>query len=143
MTTNSITTPEYSPTILSILPLFYVAWSDNILSPSELNLMKQTIETLPALSKDERTLLNQWCSPSNPPNQELMGHWIKLLRKHAKHIDVNEKTALSNLGFEMAKKSSGQSESILWKDEATRLSIQKLEAALGTIKASTYRSIFP
>ena len=43
----SITAQQaYSPGVLSMLPLFYVGWSDSVLSPSEMKMIHQKIPRL-------------------------------------------------------------------------------------------------
>ena len=47
------TTMQFSPGILSMLPLFYVGWSDSVLSPCEMKLIHKKIDNVEFLSKEE------------------------------------------------------------------------------------------
>ena len=40
---------HFSPGVLSLLPLFYVGWSDSVLSPSEVKLIHKKINQLKLL----------------------------------------------------------------------------------------------
>ena len=46
-----------SPGILSMLPMFYVGWSDSILSPSEMTLIHEKIETAGFLNQSDKEYL--------------------------------------------------------------------------------------
>ena len=134
---------KYSPGVLSLLPLYYVGWSDNILSPSEVELAAKKIQELDYLSAADKELLKSWSDPTNPPSPELFAEWVSILKSNANHISNQEKNALSALGIEMAKKSSGESDSVKWEDQQTRQAIVDLEETLGTIPPHTLRTIFP
>lgn len=134
---------NYSPGILSLLPLYYVGWSDEILSPSEVALVTSKIKELDYLSKDDKQQLLKWSDPSNPPSEDQFSEWAHILRINGKKITAPEKNMLVALGIEMAKRSSGESDSINWDDNQTRQSLLELEDALGTVPPNTLRSIFP
>ena len=138
-----MTLPEYSPGVLSLLPLYYVGWSDNVLSPSEVKLVAKKIEALDHLSKSEKELLLSWSDPTQPPSEETIAHWVRLLKNNSQHISAKDKNVLVNLGLEMAKRSSGAIDSVKWNDEKTRHALVELENALGRVPKNSLRTIFP
>ena len=44
----------YTPGILSVLPLFYVGWSDSVLSPTEMRFIHQKLEGMVFLTQTRR-----------------------------------------------------------------------------------------
>lgn len=142
MTNNPSGHLNYSPGVLSLLPLYYVGWSDSVLSPSEVKFITKKIEELPFLDKEDKTLLLQWSDPKNPPSGQLFKHWVALIQKTSKSVDWNEKKSLALLGAEMAKKSASQEDQLLWTSPTTLAALKDIEVALGISDTSNHRSIF-
>lgn len=66
---------DYSIGILQYIPFFYVIWSDDLLSASEIAVVKKTIEQDSALDSDEKNQLSQWLDKENPPIDEEFKQW--------------------------------------------------------------------
>ncbi|UII80865.1 acyl-CoA dehydrogenase [Flagellimonas sp. CMM7] len=66
---------DYSIGILQYIPFFYVIWSDDLLSASEIAVVKKTIEQDSVLNSDEKNLLSQWLDRENPPIDEEFKQW--------------------------------------------------------------------
>jgi len=49
---------EYSPALMSILPMLYAAWSDMVLTPSEVKYLSKKVDTLNFLSEGEQERRN-------------------------------------------------------------------------------------
>ncbi len=77
---------DYSIGILQYIPFFYVIWSDDLLSASEISVVKKTIEQDSALEPDEKEQLSLWLNRDNPPADEELKHW--------KHTITNSKVKL-------------------------------------------------
>ncbi len=120
----------YSPGIISVLPLFYIGWSDSVLSPTELSEIRNIIQKMDFLSTDEKDLLVSWTSPKSPPTEEVFNSWIHQLASHAYEIDLSERNDLVSLGIELAKKTAGSPNLINWDSDKTRNSINNLQRAL-------------
>lgn len=133
---------EYSPGVLSLLPLFYVGWADSLLSPSEVKLIRKKIKTLPFLESTEKATLVEWANPSQPPSRQLFKTWGNILRKAAAEMPLKSRKSLVNLGLEMARRSSNNGEVLHWRTPDTREALEDLEEALGIANLDTYRSIF-
>jgi len=71
----------YSPGILQYIPFFYVIWSDDLVSTSEINVVEKAIKQDTSLSKSESQLLLSWLNTKNPPANEELKNW--------KHIAAN------------------------------------------------------
>lgn len=140
---NSQKSQSYSPGVQSLLPLFYVAWADRVLSPKEVSLLKEKLASLDFLEAPDKALLNSWCNPSRPPSRELFQHWKIVLHNTATGISSEKKQSLVDLGLEMAKQGAKESEEAAWSAEETRTALEELEEALGMVQIRTYESLFP
>ncbi|KAA2218601.1 acyl-CoA dehydrogenase family protein [Maribacter flavus] len=65
----------YTPGILQYIPFFYVVWSDDLVSASEVNVVERAIEKDTSLSDMEKVLLNSWLQVKNPPKNEEFKNW--------------------------------------------------------------------
>lgn len=122
---------KYSPGILSVLPLYYVTWSDSVLSPSEIKLIRNRIKELDFLTFGEKRLLAKWLDPAYPPSPEEFQEWINVIRKHSSELNQKEKLSLSELGLEIARSSIGYKNDEVWKSPNTQAALKELENALG------------
>ncbi len=77
---------DYSPGILQYIPFFYVIWSDDLLSASEISVIQKTIEDDTHLESAEKKQLLKWLDRENPPQDEEFKHW--------KHAISNSKVKL-------------------------------------------------
>ena len=137
--------PDYSPGILSLLPLLYVAWADRTLSPSEVSLLKAQAAKLPHLDASDKRILAEWSRPDRPPGRELFQHWRTLLHRHAGELPEDARKNLTELGVAMARRSAEQrtdGRAPLIRPEAVE-SIRDMESALGDVDEATYQSLFP
>ncbi|HHH49498.1 MAG TPA: acyl-CoA oxidase, partial [Saprospiraceae bacterium] len=142
MATNPSKFPNYSPGVMSLLPLYYVGWADSVLSPSEVKLICKQIEAFPFLDKKDKMLLLEWSDPSHPPSRKLFRHWVNLIRKTAENLPIEKRKSLADLGIEMAKRNAGTIDDITWSAPETKAALQELEKALGVSSLEVYRNIF-
>lgn len=135
---------SYSPGVQSLLPLFYVAWADHVLSPSEIRLLRIRIEGLNFLSKEDKILLQKWSDPRALPDRQLLHHWKIVLRNAAGQLDSDKKQSFADLGFEMAKRTATKDDNkVYWAEPQTRKALHELEKAIGGVSSDTYYTIFP
>lgn len=122
---------DLSSGVLSLLPLFYVGWSDSVLSPSEISLIHDVLCDLEILTEKDKEYLIKWTNPHHPPSPKVFDHWYKTIKKLSKDLPVDRKDDLVKLGLEIAKKGSSGSEINIWNKEETRKAVMKIEEALG------------
>ncbi|MBC2838766.1 acyl-CoA dehydrogenase [Robiginitalea sp. SC105] len=72
-------THSYSRGIYPYLPVFYVIWSDDLLSASEIAVVEKAIDGDPGLSPPERKLLRSWLDRDAPPASEELKYWNQLI----------------------------------------------------------------
>ncbi len=132
---------QFSPGVQSLLPLYYVGWSDSVLSPTEVKLIRKKINELSFLDKADKELLYQWSDPQSPPSPELFKHWVSLIRETSKVSKIKKKKCLAELGIEMAKKSAGQEDQMKWTAPETFQALKEVEEALGLSGIDNYRNL--
>jgi len=94
--------PELSPEVLGFIPLFYVAWSDTVLSPTEISFIHEKLKNYNFLKDSDKEYLLSHTDPSIPPSHEVFRQWGGLLKIAAKQLPDSQKMNLVELGMEMA-----------------------------------------
>lgn len=121
---------EFSPGVLSLLPLFYVGWSDTVLSPSEIKLIHDTLETFDFLSSEDKLYLKKYTDPKNPPSGKIFKSWLRAIKNYSGDMPDSEKSDLVKLGLKMALSGASAAESIRWGEPHTKKAITDLAKAL-------------
>ena len=134
---STIIETELNAGVLSLLPLFYVGWSDSVLSPGEMSMIHKSLNDMDILTKEDKAYLIKWTNPQNPPTPEVFEFWYKTIKALSKDLPLERKDQLVKLGLEIAKKSSSGEDSKIWLREETKASILKIEEALGIKNASS------
>lgn len=129
---------SYSSGILSVLPIFYVGWSDSVLSPSETKTIQALIEKLPHLTEEDKKLLQSWTDQRNPPNKEIFAEWKHILQNHLTDLDLNKRQNLAEIGLAMAQKAS----SVTWNTPEVREKLVDFEAVMGLNNTSSTQSFY-
>ena len=89
--------------VLAVLPLLYVAWADGILTPSEIDDIRATIEAQDWIDPTHRKTVCSWLDPSNPPTATQYFRWRRTIREAAQQIPDAANHSLAELGLEMAR----------------------------------------
>lgn len=83
--------------------MFYIAWSDAVLGPSEIALLEARLLDADWLNEEDKLLVSAWSNPLNPPSEALMSVWAFSIRAAAENMNTEEKISLASLGLKMAK----------------------------------------
>ncbi|MEM9077247.1 MAG: acyl-CoA dehydrogenase [Bacteroidota bacterium] len=75
---------DYSPGILQYIPFFYVIWSDDLLSASEISVIQKTIQDDTHLKGEEKKQLLEWLDRDNPPHEDEFKNWKQTIS----HSDI-------------------------------------------------------
>lgn len=124
-------TQDLSPGILSLLPMFFVGWSDSVLSPSEINLIHEKLREADYLTEEEKDYLIKYTDPLNPPSEKVFKEWLQVLKENAHDLENLEKKSLVELGLEMATSSVKGEVSTAQNIPSALESIKAIEAAMG------------
>jgi acyl-CoA oxidase len=94
---------KLSSGVLSLLPLFYIGWSDSVLSPSEMELIHKKVKALDFLTAEDKAYLIRYTDPSNPPSDAVFKEWLEILRFEAAKLPQGSRQTLAQLGLDIAK----------------------------------------
>lgn len=142
MSKNPPVHDDYSPALRSLLPLLFAAWSDAVLTPSEIKLLRKKVSQMKQLKEGELELIQSWSDPRNPPPRYLFEHWEQMLVKAAKNLGTASKKSLVALSLEMAKQSARRADVKAWVNSDEKAALMELEEALGLVSDSTYERLF-
>lgn len=136
-----------TPGILSVLPIFYVGWSDSVLSPSEMKTIQALIENLPHLTEEDKKLLQSWTDQRNPPDKETFAEWTNVLQQHVSKLDGSERKHLFEIGLSMARQASSLSEKQMLNSSKVKKAVEEFEQKMGLDNALStmtfYHAIVP
>jgi len=136
-----------TPGILSVLPIFYVGWSDSVLSPSEMKTIQALIENLPHLTEEDKKLLQSWTDQRNPPSKETFAEWTNVLQQHVSRLDGLERKHLFEIGLSMARQASSLSEKQMLNSPKVKKAVEEFEQKMGLDNALStmtfYHAIVP
>ncbi|APQ17835.1 acyl-CoA dehydrogenase family protein [Maribacter hydrothermalis] len=74
-----MTKEKYTAEVLQYIPVFYIIWSDDLLSASEINVVENVISEDTSLTKSDKKKLLSWLDVKNPPKNELFKFWKQLI----------------------------------------------------------------
>lgn len=143
MSTNPPLFKEYSPALTAILPMLYAAWSDMVLTPTEVKFLSKQVGNLSFLKEAEQDLVKSWMNPRTPPSRQLYLHWESILVNGAKKLPKSSRKSLVDLGLAMAKKSAKINQVVDWNDKEAKATLEALEEKLNLVTWDTYQRIFP
>jgi acyl-CoA oxidase len=99
----AVSNHQLSAGVLSLLPLFYIGWSDSVLSPSEMAFIHKKVSELDFLTEAEKEYLIKYTNPRNPPAEAIFKEWLEILRYEAAKLPKSSKQTLAQLGIDIAK----------------------------------------
>src|SRR4051812_20493181 len=70
-----------NPNLHVFLPMFYMVWSDAVLTPSEISAIHQIIDGQGWLKEDEKKFLLSQLNPSSPPSPDEFKRWLEEIRR--------------------------------------------------------------
>jgi len=130
MSLNPPSFKEYSPALMSILPMLYAAWSDMVLTPSEVKYLSKKVDTLNFLSAEEQAMVKTWMNPRNPPSRQLFLHWENTIVTAAKKLPVESRKSLVDLGLAMAQKGVKANKVDNWNNNEVKATLEDLKIHL-------------
>lgn len=98
------------------MPMLYVAWADGELSDDEIAQIKSKAKLLP---EADRSILETWLNPQDPPSTSQLLKLARELRMRSKSLSNAERLGLAELGAALAG------------DDYSKAGLAELEASLG------------
>ncbi len=142
MSQNPTAGLSFSPGVRVMIPLLYAAWSDRVLTPSEVTALQNRASNLAILNDEDKAQLLAWSQPANPPSRDLFKFWEITCLAAAEGLPPNQPASLIELGLLIAKQDAPEVIAE-WSEGPTRNRLNELEQALGNVNQATYRSLFP
>lgn len=129
------------PRLYAFLPVFYAAWSDTLLTPSELRVLTSGIGAQSWLTDEEKSLLLSQLNPTSPPRPDELKDWLAEIRSVLDPQRPDRDKSLFEIGLKLvALRANGSAESA---PPAAREAMHKMEESLGFINAESFYLFFP
>ena len=129
------------PHLYTFLPLFYVAWSDTLLTPGELRVLKDFIMTQSWLSEEDKALLLGQLNPSSPPTPDEFKCWLSEIQQVLGRESSGKKDSLVDIGLNLSKLHANGNRKVV-PEEASE-ALHDMENALGFINNESVFHFYP
>lgn len=125
---SPLTPGQMSTGVSYFLPLIYIAWADEVLTPTEITSMETIVKKQAWLEPNEKNIIISHLNPKNPPSRMELTDWKHTILQAAENLPISSRTDLIKLSREIAGISaSGKNEA------AAMTALQEVEEALGLI----------
>ncbi len=84
------------------LPIFYIVWSDAVLTPSEIQVIGDSINNQDWLEEEEKRFLLDQINPQSPPSPDEFKNWLQEIRHAAESLPPTINPTLVDLGIALA-----------------------------------------
>ncbi len=97
-----MTKENYAPEVLQYIPFFYIIWSDDLLSASEINVVENAIAEDDSLKPEYKNQLRKWLDVKHPPKDQLFKSWKQLISNSGVKLVEHETYPLTALSQKVA-----------------------------------------
>lgn len=132
-------TLQENPNLFVFLPIFYMVWSDAVLTPSELTNLQALIKNQDWLSEPEKDFLLEQLDPSSPPSPDELKAWLSEIKKVI--VPASAKQSLIDMGVRLAQANNGGSISEVL--QHAQHSLQPIEDTMGLISGESLYHFYP
>lgn len=129
-----------NPDLYTFLPVFYVAWSDTILTPAETRALKGFIESQSWLKEADKAILLQQINPASPPSPEEFKSWLAEIKKVLDPAAPG-KESLIDIGLKLSQLHSGGKLNVSL--QKAREPLHNMEDSLGLINSESVFHFYP
>lgn len=130
---------DFSPCLMAFLPFLYLAWADDVLTPSEIKFLRQKIEAEDWICKEDKSTLYKLIDPQNSPSVQQLQEWKSLIKEHAPEMSDQDKINVADLGFKLANITSNKKS--ISKLDINLDALRELEDAMGVIGQESVREM--
>jgi acyl-CoA oxidase len=120
-------------TLLSLAPLIYVAWSDGMLTDSELHRIRAR---LGGQGDEVQQILDEWLNPANPPTPSKLYSLLETMRAAGSGAPKKRFKSLAEFGRFLANNAKTDAEAT-----PELIALQEIEKALGVVGPEALRAI--
>jgi acyl-CoA oxidase len=131
---------QQNPKLFVFLPLLYIAWSDELLTPAELARLDNMIAKQNWLTDQDKKFLLAHLNPGEPPSTDALKAWLDEIRTVIQD-DMHTSSRLIDIGVRLAEARGGNEiKSVLEKE---RPELNKIEESLGLISTEAVYHFLP
>src|SRR5690606_19876581 len=113
----------YSTGILHYIPFLYVIWADDLLSPSEISVVKRALDE-DSISQEEKRQIENWLNTNEPPSNETMKEWKSLIDNSNVKLVESDAYPLTSFSQKLAGSVNGAEINLQLKSIEVNLGIQ-------------------
>ena len=124
---------KYTPGIMQYIPFFYVIWSDDLLSASEINIVNNAIKKDTTLSKEDCVILLDWLNKNSKPSNTEIKYWRSTISSAPIKLIESEIYPLTNFSKRLT--------AHYFKDSSENEQLKHIEINLG-IQPNHYNHLF-
>lgn len=137
-------TSEYvklNPSLHIFLPIFYMVWSDAVLTPSEIKTIKELVDKQQWLTDQEKAFLLKQINPTLPPSPDEYKDWLTEIRRALDTIPTSSNPKLVDIGIAIAQLHSSK----ILNGELTTVkqSLSSIDETLGLIEGEVVYQFYP
>ena len=121
------------PAALPFLPLLFVAWEDEELTPAEIESIQAKLDEQSWLEEDVRRALQSWLRPEAPPAPAQLLSLLRVIRGLAADLPARRRRSLSELGEELS--ATAAKDVPEWPAEEAQRVLAEIEETLGVVGA--------
>jgi acyl-CoA oxidase len=130
---------QKNPDLFVFLPIFYMVWSDAILTPTEVSTMQALINGQDWLTSEERTFLLSYLNPSAPPTTDELKDWYAEIRTVTDAMTSENAGSLIDIGTTLAQRHGGTLKAFTTAQDH----LAKMEETLGMISRESAYNFSP
>ena len=130
-----------NPNLYVFLPIFYIVWSDALLTPGEISALQQLIKGQSWLKDEEKKFLLDKVRPSDQPGADELKMWLEEIKKVLDPEVPETKESLVDIGIKLAQLHNGAHTVEALKNALQ--SLYEIEDALGLISKESIFHFYP
>ncbi len=132
---------QSNPRLRVFLPIFYMVWSDAVLTPNEIKVIKEAVEKQRWLTAEEKQFLLDQINPLSPPTPDEYRQWLDEIRKALDTIPTSSQPKLVDIGIALVH----QNNDTAWNGELAEIkhSLASIDNTLGLIHGEVVYQFYP
>lgn len=138
---NYLDQSKRNPKLFAFLPVFYAAWSDMLLTPSEFSALQEFAGSQTWLTENDRKAMQRVLDPAAPPRPDELKAWRDAIQGVLDPESAERSVSMADIGLKLVTVHSGQTDPAF--DEHIGESLRQLEERLGIINNEAFYLFYP
>lgn len=131
--------PDVSRGVAAVLPFLYVAWADDLLTPDEVEAVRERLVAQEWMAEADRQQVAAWLNPDTPPDAATYAQWVRTIREGARRLPGATGRSLADLGADLAEGTGGGDGAGL--PPEARAALAEVESLLGVVGDEVVRDL--